>query len=199
MVLRFRAYSRSNRDIDEVLQSGALRGHQVNEPIIILGDTITDSQYKLREVYMELSPYIVKDLHRTSDSFSIEVKDEDANKLKNKYGFVPAGQTMKIAHREVSMSDMFHYPEKIRELKEYEALQNMIYSKIYELRREHKEPSVILVSHKFYRLIQSSGDYGAYCPSYHSESTNYEMSDLYMGLTLAIPTGHVNNDYCKVV
>ena len=47
MVLRFRAYSRSNRDIAEVLQSGALKGHKVNEPIIILGDTITDSQYKL--------------------------------------------------------------------------------------------------------------------------------------------------------
>ena len=199
MILIFKAYSRSNRDINEVLQSGALRGHQVNEPIIILGDTITDSQYKLREVYMELSPYIVKDLYRTSDSFSIEVKDEDAEKLKSKYGFIPAGQTMKIAHREVSMSDMFHYPEKVRELKEYEALQNMTYSKIYELRRERKEPSVILVSHKFYSLIQSSGDYGAYCPSYHSESTKYEMSDLYMGLTLAIPTGHVNNDYCKVI
>ena len=187
MVLRFRAYSRSNRDIDEVLQSGALRGHQVNEPIIILGDTITDSQYKLREVYMELSPYIVKDLHRASDSFSIEVKDEDGEKLKNKYGFVPAGQTIKIAHREVSMSDMFHYPEKIKELKEYEALQNMIYSKIYELRRERKEPSVILVSHKLYRLIQSSGDYGAYCPGYRRENTSHEMSDTYMRLTLAIP------------
>src|SRR5574344_1446432 len=160
MILRFRAYSKSNRDIDEVLQSGALRGYKVNEPIIILGDTITDSQYKLREVYMELSPYKVKDLYRTSDSFSIEVTDEDGEKIKNMYGFVPAGQTMKIAHREVSMSDMFHYPEKIRELKEYEALQNMIYSKIYELRREHKEPSAILVSPKFYRLIQSSGDYG---------------------------------------
>ena len=196
MVLRFRAYSRSNRDIDEVLQSGALRGHQVNEPIIILGDTITDSQYKLREVYTELSPYIVKDLYRTSDSFSIEVKDEDAEKLKNKYGFIPAGQTMKIAHREVSMSDMFHYPEKIRELKEYEALQNMIYSKIYELRRENKEPSAILVSPKFHRLIQSSGDYSAYCPSYHRENS---MTDSYMGLTLAIPAGQVSNDYCKVI
>ena len=199
MVLRFRAYSRSNIDIAEVLQSGALIGHQVNEPIIILGDTITDSQYKLREVYRELSQYIVKDLHRTSDSFSIEVTDEDGEKLKNKYGFVPAGQTMKIAHREVSMSDMFNYPEKIRELKEYEALQNMIYTKIYELRREYKEPSVILVSHKFYRLIQSSGDHGAYWPSYRSKNASYEMSDLYMGLTLAIPTGHVNNDYCKVI
>lgn len=199
MVLRFRAYSRSNRDIDEVLQSVALRGHHANERIIILGDTITDSQYKLREVYMELSPYIVKDLYRTSDSFSIEVTDEDGEKLKNKYGFVPAGQTIKIAHREVSMRDMFHHPERIRELKEYEALQNRIYGKIYELRREHKEPSVILVSPKFYRLIQSSGDYGAYTPSYLRESSSYEMSDLYMGLTLAIPTGHVNNDYCKVI
>src|SRR5574344_942364 len=183
MVLRFRAYSRSNRDIDEVLQSGALRGHHANERIIILGDTITDSQYKLREVYMELSPYIVKDLHRNSDSFTIEVTDEDGEKLKSKYGFIPAGQTMKIAHREVSMSDMFHYPEKIRELKEYEALQNMIYSKIYELRSERKEPSVILVSHKFYRLIQSSGDHGAYWPSYRRENN---MTDSYMGLTLAI-------------
>lgn len=196
MVLRFRAYSRSNRDIDEVLQSGALRGHQVNEPIVILGDTITDSQYKLREVYMELSSYIVKDLYRTSDSFTIEVKDEDGEKLKNKYGFKPAGQTMKIAHREVSMKDMFHYPEKIRELREYEALQNMIYNKIGELIRDNKEPSAILVSPRFYRLIQSSGDFGAYAPSYHIESA---MPDLYMGLTLAIPAGQVNNDYCKVI
>lgn len=199
MVLRFRAYSRSNRDIDEVLANKRLIGCHVNEPIIVFGDTITDSQYKLREVYMKLSPYIVKDLYRTSDSFTIEVKDEDAEKLKSKYGFVPAGQTMKIAHREVSMSDMFHYPEKIRELKEYEALQNMVYSKINALLRERKEPSVILVSPKLYRLIQSSGDYGAYCPSYRSESTNYEMPDLYMGLTLAIPAGHVSNDYCKVI
>lgn len=196
MVLRFRAYSRSNRDITEVLQSGALRGHKVNEPIVILGDTITDSQYKLREVYMELRPYIVKDLGRTSDSFAIEVTDEDGDKLKNKYGFKPAGQTMKIAHREVNMKDMFHYPEKIRELREYEALQNMIYNKIEELIRDNKEPSAILVSPKFYRLIQSSGDYGAYAPSYHIENA---MSDLYMGLTLAIPTGQVNNDYCKVI
>ena len=199
MVLRFRAYSRSNRDIDEVLQSGALRGHQVNEPIVILGDTITDSQYKLREVYMELSPYIVKDLYRTSDSFSIEVKDEDAEKLKNKYGFIPAGQTMKIAHREVSMSDMFHYPEKIRELKEYEALQNMIYSKIYELIRDNKEPSAILVSPKFYRLIQYSGDFGAYVPLTHSKDITENGADTYMGLTLAIPAGQVSNDYCKVI
>lgn len=199
MILRFRAYSRSNRDIDEVLQSGALRGHKVNEPIVILGDTITDSQYKLREVYRDLSQFILNDLGRSSDSFAIEVTDEDGEKLKSKYGFKPAEQTMKIAHREVSMKDLFNYPEKIRELKEYEALQNMIYSKIYELRKDGKEPSVILVSPKFYRLIQSSGDYGAYCPSYHSESTNYEMSDLYMGLTLAIPAGYVNNDYCKVI
>lgn len=199
MVLRFRAYSRSNRDIDEVLQSGALRGHKVNDPIIILGDTITDSQYKLREVYMELSQHIVQDIHRTSDSFSIEVTDEYGEKLKSRYGFKPAEQTMKIAHREVSMSDMFHYPEKIRELKEYEALQNMIYNKINELLIDRKEPSAILVSPRFYRLIQSSGDLGAYCPSYRRENTSHEMSDLYMGLTLAIPTGQVSNDYCKVI
>ena len=196
MILRFRAYSRSNRDIAEVLQSGALRGHKVNEPIVILGDTITDSQYKLREVYRDLSQFIVNDLGRSSDSFSIEVKDEDAEKLKNKYGFIPAGQTMKIAHREVSMKDMFHYPEKIRELKEYEALQNMIHNKIKELIRDNKEPSAILVSPRFYRLIQSSGDFGAYAPSYYIENV---MSDLYMGLTLAIPAGQVSNDYCKVI
>lgn len=105
----------------------------------------------------------------------------------------------KIAHREVSMKDMFDYPERIRELKEYEALKNMIYAKIYEFRRDRKEPSVILVSPKFYRLIQSSGDYGAYAPSFHRENASYEMSDLYMGLTLAIPTGRVNDDYCKVI
>lgn len=196
MVLRFRAYSRSNRDIAEVLQSGALRDHKVNEPIVILGDTITDSQYKLREVYRDLSQFILNDLGRSSDSFAIEVTDEDGEKLKSKYGFKPAGQTMKIAHREVNMKDMFHYPEKIRELKEYEALQNMIYNKIEELIRDNKEPSAILVSPKFYRLIQSSGDYGAYAPSYHIENA---MSDLYMGLTLAIPAGQVNNDYCKVI
>ena len=199
MVLRFRAYSRSNRDIAEVLQSGALRGYQVNDPIIILGDTITDSQYKLRDVYMELRPHIVQEISRTSDSFAIEVTEEDGYKLKNKYGFKPAEQTMKIAHREVSMKDIFNYPEKVRELKEYEALQNMIYNKINELLRDRKEPSVILISHKFYRLIQSSGDYGAYCPSYRRETPSYEMPDLYMGLTLAIPAGHVNNDYYKVI
>lgn len=106
---------------------------------------------------------------------------------------------LKIAHREVSMSDMFNYPERIRELKEYEALQNMIYDKIYELRRECKKPSAVLVSPKFYRLIQSSGDYGAFTPSYHMESNSYEMPELYMGLTLAIPTGRVSDDYCKVI
>lgn len=196
MILRFRAYSRSNRDIDEVLQSGALRGHKVNEPIVILGDTITDSQYKLREVYRDLSQFILNDLGRSSDSFAIEVTDEDGEKLKSKYGFKPAEQTMKIAHREVSMKDLFNYPEKIRELKEYEALQNMIYSKIYELRKDGKEPSVILVSPKFYRLIQSSGDYSAYFPSHYNKNA---MTDLYIGLTLAIPAGHVNNDYCKVI
>ena len=199
MILRFRAYSRSNRDIDEVLQSGALRGHQVNEPIIILGDTITDSQYKLREVYRDLSQFILNDLGRSSDSFAIEVTEENGYKLKNKYGFKPAEQTMKIAHREVSMKDLFNYPEKVRELKEYEALQNMIYNKINELLRDRKEPSAILVSHKFYRLIQSSGDLGAYCPSYRRETPSYEMPDLYMGLTLAIPAGQVSNDYCKVI
>lgn len=115
------------------------------------------------------------------------------------YGFKPAEPTMRIAHREVSMKDMFDYPEKIRELKEYEALRNMIYDKIYELRRECKEPSVILVSSKFYRLIQNSGDYSTYCPSYRRKNTGYEISDLYMGLTLAMPTGACNNDYCKVV
>ena len=199
MILRFRAYSRSNRDIDEVLQSGALRGHQVNEPIVILGDTITDSQYKLREVYTELSPYIVKDLYRTSDSFTIEVKDEDAEKLKNKYGFIPAGQTMKIAHREVSMSDMFHYPEKIRELKEYEKLRESIYSDIMHRLNNGIEPKVILVSHRLYRLIQSSGDFGAYAPITHSKDITENGADTYMGLTLAIPAGQVSNDYCKVI
>ena len=199
MVLRFRAYSRSNRDIDEVLQSGALRGYQVNEPIIILGDTITDSQYKLREVYTELSPYIVKDLYRTSDSFSIEVKDEDAEKLKNKYGFIPAGQTMKIAHREVSMSDMFHYPEKIRELKEYEKLRESIYSDIMHRLNDGIEPKVILVSHKLYRLIQSSGDFGAYAPITHSNDITENGTETYMGLTIAIPAGQDSKDYCKVI
>lgn len=105
----------------------------------------------------------------------------------------------KIAHREVSMRDMFDYPERIRELKEYEALKNMIYDKIYEFHRERKEPSVILVSHKLYRLIESSRDYGAFTPSYHREHTSHEMSELYMGLTLAIPAGRVSEDYCKVV
>lgn len=199
MILRFRAYSRSNRDIDEVLQSGALRGYKVNEPIVILGDTITDSQYKLRDVYMELSPYIVKDIHRTSDSFSIEVTDEDGEKLKSKYGFIPAGQTMKIAHREVSMSDMFHYPEKIRELKEYEKLRESIYSDIMHRLNNSIEPKVILVSHRLYRLIQSSGDFGAYAPITHSKDITENGTEAYMGLTLAIPTGHVNNDYCKVI
>ena len=199
MVLRFRAYSRSNRDIDEVLQSGALRGHKVNEPIIILGETITDSQYKLRDVYMELRPHIVQEISRTSDSFSIEVTNEDGEKLKNKYGFKPAEQTMKIAHREVSMKDIFNYPEKIRELKEYEKLRESVYSDIMHRLNDDIEPKVLLVSHRLYRLIQSSGDFGAYAPLTHSKDITENGTETYMGLTIAIPAGHASNDYCKVI
>ena len=199
MILRFRAYSRSNRDIDEVLQSGALIGHKVNEPIIILGDTITDSQYKLREVYMELRPHIVEEISRTSDSFSIEVTEEDGYKLKNKYGFKPAEQTMKIAHREVSMKDIFNYPEKIRELKEYEKLRESVYSDIMHRLNDGIEPKVLLVSHRLYRLIQSSGDFGVYVPLTHSNDITENGTETYMGLTIAIPAGYASKDHCKVV
>lgn len=48
MVLRFRAYSRSNRDIEEVLAANKrLIWCQINEPIIVFGDTIHASELKL--------------------------------------------------------------------------------------------------------------------------------------------------------
>ena len=61
------------------------------------------------------------------------------------------------------------------------------------------EPKVILVSHRLYRLIQSSGDFGAYAPITHSKDITENGTETYMGLTLAIPAGYASNDYCKVI
>ena len=87
MILRFRAYSRSNRDIDEVLQRGALRGHQVNNQIIVFGNTIVESEITLAKVYHEIIKYASKRLECTRGSFTVEVDDMIGLVIKEKYRF----------------------------------------------------------------------------------------------------------------
>lgn len=87
MILRFRAYSKTNRDIEEVLRYGHLRGCQVNNPIIVFGDSIRDSEVKLNNIYNEIFKFIKRDMNLRSGSFTVEVDDMIGLVIKEKYGF----------------------------------------------------------------------------------------------------------------
>ena len=87
MIVHFRAYSKTNRDIEEVLRCGHLRGCQVNDPIIVFGDTIVESEITLAKVYHEIVKYASKRLECMRGSFTVEVDDMIGPVIKEKYGF----------------------------------------------------------------------------------------------------------------
>lgn len=87
MILHFRAYSKTNCDIEEVLRCGHLRGCQVNNPIIVFGDTIVESEITLAKVYHEIIKYASKRLECTRGSFTVEVDDMIGLVIKEKYRF----------------------------------------------------------------------------------------------------------------
>lgn len=87
MILKFKAYSRKNPDIEEVLANKRLRGCQVNDPIIIFGDSILDSEVNLHKVYNEVIKHASKRLECERGSFTVEVDDMIGLAIKEKYGF----------------------------------------------------------------------------------------------------------------
>ena len=87
MVLYFKAYSRKNHDIEEVLANKRLIGCKVNDPIIVFGDTIHASELKLHKVYDEIFKFIKRDMNLKSGSFIVEVDDMIGSVIKEKYGF----------------------------------------------------------------------------------------------------------------
>lgn len=87
MILYFKAYSRKNHDIEEVLANKCLRGCQVNDPIIVFGDSIRDSEIKLNKIYSEIFKFIKRDMDLRSGSFIVEVDDMIGQVIKEKYGF----------------------------------------------------------------------------------------------------------------
>ena len=86
MILNFKAYSRRNKDIEEVLRCGHLRGHSANEPILVFGNTIAESEYNLRAIYSTIHKFIMKDIDLRQGSFVIEVDDMIGIVIKEKYG-----------------------------------------------------------------------------------------------------------------
>ena len=87
MVLYFKAYSRKNHDIEEVLANKCLRGCQVNDPIIVFGDTVHASELKLNKIYSEISKFIKRDMNLKSGSFIVEVDDMIGQVINERYGF----------------------------------------------------------------------------------------------------------------
>ena len=87
MILHFKAYSKTNRDIEEVLRHGHLRGCKVNDPILVFGDTIVESEIILAKVYHEIIKYASKRLECMRGSFTVEVDDMIGLAIKEKYGF----------------------------------------------------------------------------------------------------------------
>ena len=87
MVLYFKAYSRKNHDIEEVLANKRLRGCKVNDPIIVFGDSILDSELKLDNVFKEISKFVIGLIVSKRGSFIVEVDDMIGSVIKEKYGF----------------------------------------------------------------------------------------------------------------
>lgn len=87
MVLYFKAYSRKNHDIEEVLANKRLRGYQVNDPIIVFGDSILDSEVNLYKIYNEVIKHSSKILECRRGSFTIEVDDMIGQVIKERYWF----------------------------------------------------------------------------------------------------------------
>lgn len=87
MILHFKAYSKTNHDIEEVLANKRLRGCQVNDPILVFGDNIRDSEVKLNNVYNEIFKFIKRDMNLRSGSFTVEVDAMIGPVIKEKYGF----------------------------------------------------------------------------------------------------------------
>lgn len=87
MVLYFKAYSRKNHDIEEVLANKRLRGCKVNDPIIVFGDTIHASELKLDNVFKEISKFVIGLIVSKKGSFIVEVDDMIGLAIKEKYGF----------------------------------------------------------------------------------------------------------------
>lgn len=86
MVLYFKAYSRKNHDIEEVLANKCLRGCQVNDPIIVFGDTVHASELKLDKVFKEISKFVIGLIVSKRGSFIVEVDDMIGPVIKEKYG-----------------------------------------------------------------------------------------------------------------
>ena len=84
--IRFRAYSASNPDIDYVWEYGRLRGCQINEPILIIGETIEESEIILRYVKEKISKLGIKIENNRIGSFSINVDEEAAHMIFFKWG-----------------------------------------------------------------------------------------------------------------
>lgn len=87
MILRFKAYSKTNRDIDYVIRHGRLRGCKVNDPILVFGENIYVSELNLNKVYSEIHKFITKDIDLRSGSFEVEVDDLVGKVMIEKYGF----------------------------------------------------------------------------------------------------------------
>lgn len=87
MVLYFKAYSKTNHDIEEVLANKRLRGCRVNDPIIVFGNSILDSEVNLYKIYSEVIKHASKILECIRGSFTIEVDDMIGQVIKEKYGF----------------------------------------------------------------------------------------------------------------
>lgn len=87
MVLYFKAYSRKNHDIEEVLANKRLRGCKVNDPIIVFGNSTLDSEGNLHKIYNEIFKFIKRDMNLKIGSFIVEVDDMIGSVIKEKYGF----------------------------------------------------------------------------------------------------------------
>lgn len=88
MILYFKAYSKKkNHDIEEVLANKRLRGCQVNESIIVFGDTVHASELKLDNVFKEISKFVIGLIVSKTGSFIVEVDDMIGSVIKEKYGF----------------------------------------------------------------------------------------------------------------
>lgn len=87
MIIRFRAYSMTNRDANYMRYKRKLRGYEINDPILVFGQNIYHSTLLLHNIYDKLKKFAQEVISVKRGSFEIKVDDLIGKTIIEKYGF----------------------------------------------------------------------------------------------------------------
>ena len=107
-----------------------------------------------------------------------------------------SNNTIKIAHKEVTMEDMFKRPEYVNGLKQLQEVLHNISEQSKELQKQSLKPTAVLINHKTYNLIARYATPEIFQPIYQSQNNP---SDRLMGLDIAILQSLSETPYVRVV